>query len=141
MIENSYEKCKNITRFFTNKKVLKMYFKNYFCDQYLSLKSWFWGENRDFFENLENTSFLTFSTKKVSKNGFFDQNLNFSEKFATSAPVWYFHFPRTPNGFRDFMLQSLLYTFSLIHGHPNFNTLHILIFFSSSCQHQRKRYI
>ena len=73
-------------------------------------------------KNLEKQLFFTFPTIKVSQNYFFVQNFNFSEKYATLAPVWYFHFSRTPSSSRDLMLQSLLYTFLCIRGHPNYNT-------------------
>ena len=82
-------------------------------------------ENHDFLENLENASFLTFSTQKVSENYFFDQNLNFPKKYGTSAPDWYFHFGRTPRSSRDLMLQTEKYTFQYSYDHPNFNTFQI----------------
>ena len=64
---------------------------------YLCKKIMIFYENHDFPQNLKNTSFLTFSTKIVSKNYFFDQHLNFSDKYVTLAPIWYFYFPPTPS--------------------------------------------
>ena len=68
------------------------------------------SKNHDFPEILENTTFLTFESEKVLENDFFDRNLNFPEKYGTSAPDWYIYFGRTPRSSRDLMLQTLMYT-------------------------------
>ena len=98
----------------------KFWSKKSFCDTFMVGKV----KNSCFFKvfsiekTLKKQLFFTFPTIKVSQNDFFDQNLNFSEKYATLAPVWYFHFSRTPSSSRDLMLQTQKYTFLCIRSKP-----------------------
>ena len=54
-------------------------------------------KNHDFSEILKNTIFSTLESEKVLENDFFDPEIIFPKKYATSAPEWYIYIGRTPN--------------------------------------------
>ena len=45
-------------------------------------------ENHDFSEILKNTIFSTLESEKMLENDFFDPEIIFPKKYATSAPEW-----------------------------------------------------
>ena len=54
-------------------------------------------ENHDFRKILKNMIFSTLESEKMLENDFFDREIFFFEKYATSAPEWYIYIGHTSN--------------------------------------------
>ena len=86
----------------------------------LDRKSWF-------FINPLKIDFFNFRAIKNGRKSFFRQKFDFFQKYATSAPIWYFHFVRTPSSSRDLMLQTLIASIWAIQWTAIFWNPHIML--------------
>ena len=89
---------KPLCRFSRNKKSLKNNFtKKLILRPLFELKSMGFSENHDFRKILKNTIFSTLESEKMLENDFFDPEIIFPKKYATSAPEWYIYIGHTSN--------------------------------------------